>query len=86
MTREQFVRAKTEIAKKALPHLVDPEGGGSAQLTMAECALLMSKDENHVLPPVFVGKIEKNALAKLGAELRAKGVTGAADCFPARRG
>ena len=26
MTKEQFINAKTEIAKKVLPHLVDPDG------------------------------------------------------------
>ena len=28
MTKEQFINAKTEIAKKVLPHLVDPDGYG----------------------------------------------------------
>jgi len=85
MTKEQFMNAKTEIAKKALPHLVDPDGYGPSGLTPSECALLVSQDEKHVVTAAQFSKMEKTALANLGGTLRSMGVMRAADCIPPRR-
>lgn len=85
MTKEQFISAKTEIAKKALPHLVDPDGYGPSNLTPSECALLMAADEKHVASAAQFSKSEKAALSNLGGNLRSMGVMCAADCIPPRR-
>ena len=85
MTKEQFMNAKTEITKKVLPHLIDPDGYGSSNLTSSECALLMAADEKHVVSVVQFSKFEKAALANLGRNLRSIGVMCAADCIPPRR-
>lgn len=85
MTKEQFMNAKTEIAKKVLPHLVDPDGYGLSNLTPFECALLMAADEKHVASAAQFSKSEKAALSNLGGNLRSMGVMRAADCIPPRR-
>ena len=85
MTTKQLTSMKTEIAKRILPNLVDPEGYGPADLSMAECATLLSSNEKNVMTPAQVGKLERAALAELGDELRSKGVTSVADCIPPRR-
>ena len=78
------MNAKTEVAKKALPHLVDPDGYGPSGLTSQECALLMSPDEKRVAGASQFSKSEKAALANLGRALRSMGVTCVADCIPPR--
>lgn len=85
MTKEQFMNAKTEIAKKALLHLVDPDRYGPSNLTPSECALLMAADEKHVMSTSQFSKSEKTALMNLGGNLRSMGVMCAADCIPPRR-
>ena len=85
MTKEQFINAKTEIAKKVLPHLVDPDGYGPSNLTPSECALLMAADENHVVSVAQFSRSEKAALSNLGRNLRSMGVMCSADCIPPRR-
>ena len=85
MTKEQFINAKTEIAKKVLPHLVDPDGYGPPNLTPPECALLMAADEKHVASAAQFSKSEKAALSNLGRNLRSMGVMCSADCIPPRR-
>lgn len=85
MTKEQFMAAKTETAKKALPHLVDPGRYGPSGLTPSECALLMAPDEKHIASSAQFSKLEKAALANLGGKLRSMGVMCAADCIPPRR-
>ena len=85
MTKEQFINAKTEIAKKVLPHLVDPDGYGPSNRTPSECALLMAADENHVASAAQFSRSEKAALSNLGRNLRSMGVMCAADCIPLRR-
>lgn len=85
MTTGKFEKTKIEIAKKVMPHLVDPEGYGPANLGLAECAVLMSSDEKTALTPAQAGKLEKSALAMLGSALRAKGISSAAECIPPRR-
>ena len=85
MTKEQFINAKTEIAKKGLPHLVDPDGYGPPNLTPPECALLMAADEKHVASAAQFSKSEKAALSNLGRNLRSMGVMCSADCIPPRR-
>ena len=85
MTKEQFESAKTEIAKKALPHLVDPDGYGPSNLSPSECALLMAPDEKHVQTAGQFAKAEKTAMLNLGNRLRSMGVMCVADCIPPRR-
>ena len=85
MTKEQFINAKTEIAKKVLPHLVDPDGYGPSNLTPSECALLMAADENRVASAAQFSRSEKAALSNLGRNLRSMGVMCAADCIPLHR-
>ena len=85
MTKEQFMNVKTEIAKKVLPHLIDPDGYGPSNLTSSECALLMAADEKHVTSAVQFSRFEKAALSNLGRNLRSMGVMCAADCIPPRR-
>lgn len=85
MTKEQFINAKTEIAKKVLPHLVDPDGYGPSNLTPSECALLTAADEKHVASAAQFSKFEKAALSNLGRNLRSMGVMCSADCIPPRR-
>lgn len=85
MTKEQFMNAKTEIAKKVLPHLVDPDGHGPSGLTPSECALLMASDEKHIPTAAQFSRSEKAALANLGGNLRSMGVMCVADCIPPRR-
>lgn len=85
MTKEQFINVKTEIAKKVLPYLVDPDGYGPSNLTPSECALLMAADENHVVSAAQFSRSEKAALSNLGRNLRSMGVMCSADCIPPRR-
>ena len=85
MTKEQFMNAKTEIAKKVLPHLVDPDGYGPSKLTPSECALLIATDEKHIASMAQFSKAEKTTLSNLGRNLPAMSVMGAADCIPPRR-
>ena len=85
MTKEQFMNAKTEIAKKVLPHLVDPDRRGPSNLTPSECALLMAADEKHVASAAQFSKFEKAALSNLGRNLRSMGVMCSSDCIPPRR-
>ena len=85
MTKEQFMNVKTEIAKKVLPHLIDPDGRGPSNLAPSECALLMAADEKHIASAAQFSKSEKAALANLGRNLRSIGVMCAADCIPPRR-
>ena len=81
MNREQFLNAKIEIAKRVVPHLTDPEKNGSVKISIADCALLMSKDENHIMTSSQLNKIERIALTKLGDGLRSYGVMCSADCI-----
>lgn len=83
MTKEQFEKAKIEAARKALPHMMDPEGMGPANLTYSECALLMARDEKSIPSGDSMAKTEKAALARLGEQMRSIGVTCAADCLTA---
>lgn len=85
MTKEQFINAKTEIAKKVLPHLVEPDRYGPSNLTPSECALLMAADEKHVASAAQFSKSEKAALSNLGRNLRSMGVMCSADCIPLHR-
>ena len=85
MTKEQFMNAKTEIAKKVLPHLVDPDGRGPSNLAPSECALLIATDEKHIASMAQFSKAEKTTLSNLGRNLRSMGVMCAADCIPPRR-
>ena len=85
MTKEQFINAKTEIAKKVLPHFVEPDRYGPPNLTPSECALLIAADEKHVASAAQFSKSEKAALSNLGGNLRSMGVMCAADCIPPRR-
>lgn len=85
MTKEQFINAKTEIAKKVLPHLVEPDRYGPPNLTPSECALLMAADEKHVASAAQFSKSEKAALSNLGRNLRSMGVMCSTDCIPPRR-
>lgn len=85
MTKEQFINAKTEIAKKVLPHFVEPDRYGPPNLTPSECALLMAADEKHVASAAQFSKSEKAALSNLGRNLRSMGVMCSADCIPPRR-
>ena len=70
---------KLELAKKAMPHLVDPYGRGPAGLETADCATLLS------MSPAKAALVLKGALAKLGSSLRSAGVTCVADLIPTRR-
>ena len=85
MTKEQFMNTKMEIAKKVLPHLIDPDRRGPSNLAPSECALLMAADENHVASAAQFSKSEKAALSNLGGNLRSMGVMCSADCIPPRR-
>ena len=85
MTKEQFMNAKTEIAKKVLPHLVDPDGYGPSKLAPSECSLLIATDEKHIASMAQFSKVEKTTLSNLGRNLRSMGVMCAADCIPPRR-
>ena len=85
MTKEQFINAKTEIAKKVLPHFVEPDRYGPPNLTPSECALLIAADEKHVASAAQFSKSEKAALSNLGRNLRSMGVMCSADCIPPRR-
>jgi hypothetical protein len=82
MNKEQFLNAKIEIAKRVVPHLTNPEKNGSVKISIADCALLMSKDENHIMTSPQLNKIERIALTKLGDGLRSYGVMCSADCIP----
>lgn len=86
MTKEQFIAAKTEIAKKALPHLVDPDGYGPANLTPAECSLLTAPDEKRVASTAQILKLERSAKEHLATALRSMGYMSVADVMPVRRG
>ena len=81
MNKEQFLNAKIKIAMRVAPHLTDPEKNGSVKISIADCALLMSKDENHIMTPSQLNKIERIALTKLGDGLRSYGVMCSADCI-----
>jgi hypothetical protein len=82
MNKEQFLNAKIEIAKRVIPHLTNPEKNGSVKINIADCALLMSKDENHIMTSSQLNKIERIALTKLGDGLRSYGMMCSADCIP----
>ena len=85
MNNEKFAEMKVRAAKKALPHMVDPGRFGPPDLSLAECAVLVSRDAQSALTPAQVEAVERAALMKLGASLRAMGITSAAECIPVRR-
>jgi hypothetical protein len=81
----QFKETKMEIVNKVLPHLIEPNIYGPTKISMVECAILMSKDEDHRLTPIQITKIEKTALMKLGDILRSYGINKTIDCIPLQR-
>ena len=81
----QFKEIKIEIVNKVLPHLIEPNIYGPTKISIVECAILMSKDEDHQLTSAQVAKIEKNALLKLGNILRSYGINKTIDCIPFQR-
>ena len=85
MTKEQFDKSKLEIVKAIAPHLSDPERFGPPNVTLAECALIMSSSEKHIISSTQVMKIEKRALKKLSDIFRLYNISSAAECFPVKR-
>lgn len=83
MTRNQFLSRKKEILEKVLPFLIN--GTGVAGLSVGECALLMSPDENHIMPKAAFTKTEKSALFMLNTKLRSMGINRSADLGLARQ-
>jgi hypothetical protein len=81
----QFKETKMEIVNRVLPHLTEPDIYGPTRISIAECAILMSKDEDHQLTSAQTTKIEKAALMKLGNILRSYGINKTIDCIPLRR-
>lgn len=77
MTKSQFLGKKKEILEKALPFLMN--GDAAPGLDAGECALLMSPDENHIMPKATFVKMEKSALFMLNAKLRSMGINRSAD-------
>ena len=81
----QFKETKMEIVNRVLPHLTEPDIYGPTRISIAECAILMSKDEDHQLTSAQTAKIEKTALTKLGDILRSYGINKTIDCIPLQR-
>lgn len=83
MTRSQFLSRKKEILEKVLPFLIN--GTDMAGLSVGEGALLMSPDENHIMPKATFTKMEKSALFMLNTKLRSMGFNRSADLGQARQ-
>lgn len=75
MNKEQFNQKKREIAEAVVAYLHNPDNNKPCRISQSECALLMSVDENHIIPMTHINKIERDSLKILGTMLRSQGIT-----------